>query len=50
MKKLWRQTPNLLSGWRLVSFPLLLYFAFVEKQNAFILLLSVNLVTDVLDG
>lgn len=50
MKKLWRQTPNLLSGWRLISFPLLLYFVLAEKQNAFILLLSVNLVTDVLDG
>ena len=50
MKKLWRQTPNLLSGWRLISFPLLLYFAFAEQQHAFIWLLSVNLVTDVLDG
>lgn len=50
MKIILRNIPNLLSGWRLVTFPVLLYFIFSGNRNAFILLLSINLITDILDG
>lgn len=50
MKWLLKNIPNLLSGWRLLTFPVLLYFIFTGKRDAFILLLSVNLITDILDG
>lgn len=45
-----KHLPNILSGWRLLSFPLLLFFIFSAKRDAFTVLLSVNLITDVLDG
>jgi cardiolipin synthase (CMP-forming) len=50
MKFILRNIPNILSGWRLLSFPLLMYFIFTGNRSAFILLLSINLITDILDG
>jgi cardiolipin synthase (CMP-forming) len=50
MKFILRNIPNILSGWRLLSFPALLYFIFTGNRSAFILLLSINLITDILDG
>lgn len=42
--------PNFLSFYRLVTFPLILWFIYVEKENFFALFLCINLITDVLDG
>lgn len=50
MKFILRNIPNILSGWRLLSFPVLIYFIFTDNRSAFILLLSINLITDILDG
>jgi cardiolipin synthase (CMP-forming) len=50
MKKIGKQVPNILSGWRLLTFPVLMYFIFTNRRDAFILLLSINLITDILDG
>lgn len=50
MKFILRNIPNILSGWRLLSFPLLVYFIFTGNRSSFILLLSINLITDILDG
>lgn len=50
MKFILRNIPNILSGWRLLSFPVLIYFIFTGNRSAFILLLSINLITDILDG
>lgn len=48
--KLLRNIPNLLSGWRLATFPFLIVFIAISQRDAFIILLSINLVTDILDG
>ena len=42
--------PNLLSFYRIISFPILLYFALNRIENIFVILLIVNLITDILDG
>jgi CDP-diacylglycerol--glycerol-3-phosphate 3-phosphatidyltransferase len=42
--------PNLLSLYRLLSFPLILYLIFSQQEKLFVVLLIVNLVTDILDG
>jgi cardiolipin synthase len=42
--------PNLLSLYRLISFPAILFFVLTGKQYVFIILLSINLITDILDG
>jgi cardiolipin synthase len=42
--------PNLLSLYRLFSFPFILYLALANQESWFVLLLCINLVTDVLDG
>lgn len=42
--------PNVLSFYRLISFPAVLYFAFAEMQSIFVSLLVINLITDALDG
>lgn len=42
--------PNILSLYRLLSFPVVLYFALSNKENIFVVLLVVNLITDALDG
>jgi CDP-diacylglycerol--glycerol-3-phosphate 3-phosphatidyltransferase len=42
--------PNILSFYRLISFPVLLYFAINRIERVFVVLLIINLVTDILDG
>lgn len=42
--------PNILSLYRLLSFPLVLYWALTFSETLFIIFLCVNLVTDILDG
>lgn len=42
--------PNILSFYRLISFPIVLYFVLIQNEKVFILLLIINLITDVLDG
>jgi CDP-diacylglycerol--glycerol-3-phosphate 3-phosphatidyltransferase len=42
--------PNILSLYRLLSFPFVLYAALKGYENIFTLLLCINLVTDILDG
>lgn len=42
--------PNLISFYRLVSFPFVLYFAFTGQEKIFAILLIINLISDVLDG
>jgi len=42
--------PNILSFYRLISFPVVLYFAINRIENIFVILLMIDLVTDVLDG
>jgi cardiolipin synthase (CMP-forming) len=42
--------PNLLSFYRLLAIPLVIWTLFVENRNLFISLISINLITDILDG
>ena len=42
--------PNVLSLYRLLSFPFVLFFALKGYENIFTWLLCINLVTDILDG
>lgn len=42
--------PNLLSFYRLLSFPFVLYFVLIKHENIFAILLIINLITDALDG
>jgi len=42
--------PNLLSFYRIISFPILLYFLINHIENIFVILLVINLITDILDG
>jgi len=42
--------PNLLSFYRIVAFPVLLYLVFTGNEKLFSILLCVNLITDILDG
>ena len=42
--------PNILSAYRLVTFPLILFFMYLGKEELFVLFLCINLVTDILDG
>ncbi len=42
--------PNLLSVYRLVIFPYVLYLIFNSKQEAYLLFFCINIVTDILDG
>ena len=42
--------PNILSFYRLISFPVLLYFVVNKIEKVFVVLLIINLVTDILDG
>lgn len=50
MKTLARNIPNILSAYRLLTFPLLLWLIWKGERNLFIVLLSINLITDILDG
>jgi len=42
--------PNLLSFYRLLTFPLILWFIYSGEGNLFAIFLCINLATDVLDG
>ncbi len=42
--------PNALSFYRLLAFPIILYLALAGYEQAFAVLIVINLVTDVLDG
>ncbi|MNJ91926.1 CDP-diacylglycerol--glycerol-3-phosphate 3-phosphatidyltransferase [compost metagenome] len=48
-KNLWN-IPNVLSGYRILVFPVICYTLFSGNDRLFIILLSVNLVSDILDG
>lgn len=48
-KSLWN-IPNALSAYRILAFPVIFYALFSNNDRLFIILLSVNLVTDILDG
>lgn len=42
--------PNSLSFYRIVSFPIVLYFVIINKELIFFILMLINLLTDILDG
>jgi len=42
--------PNLLSSYRILSFPIVLLFALNNYERIFVILLVINLITDILDG
>jgi CDP-diacylglycerol--glycerol-3-phosphate 3-phosphatidyltransferase len=42
--------PNVLSLYRLLSFPIVLFVAIKGYENAFVWLICINLITDILDG
>lgn len=42
--------PNLLSFYRLLAFPLILYFIIARKESLFATFLVINLLTDIVDG
>ncbi|MEN6618731.1 MAG: CDP-alcohol phosphatidyltransferase family protein [Rikenellaceae bacterium] len=42
--------PNLLTFYRLLVFPLILYFVIARKEALFAIFLVINLLTDVADG
>jgi len=42
--------PNLLSAYRILTFPAVLYFAFTGKEQIYFILLLIDLITDILDG
>lgn len=48
--KEWFTIPNLLSAYRLLSFPFLAYLCATGQEQLFAILLVINLITDVLDG
>ena len=48
-ENLWN-LPNVISLYRLVSFPFLLYLIYINEESLFALLLCINLVSDILDG
>lgn len=50
MKKKYITVPNSLSFYRLIAFPLILWFALTGKEDLFAIFLVVNLLTDVADG
>jgi CDP-diacylglycerol--glycerol-3-phosphate 3-phosphatidyltransferase len=42
--------PNALSFYRILSFPLVLWFAISHQESLFVIFLMINLLTDILDG
>ncbi|WP_298512290.1 CDP-alcohol phosphatidyltransferase family protein [uncultured Kordia sp.] len=42
--------PNFLSFYRLLTFPLILWFIYTGEESLFAIFLCVNLITDILDG
>jgi len=50
MKKFAKNIPNILSGYRLLAFPVLLWLIFSGDRPHFVILISISLGTDFLDG
>lgn len=50
MMKIPLNIPNILSLYRLVSFPFVFYLAWTGQERLFVWFLCINLVTDILDG
>jgi cardiolipin synthase (CMP-forming) len=50
LKNIQWNVPNILSAYRLASFPFLLVFCFLKYEKLFATLLCINLVTDIADG
>lgn len=48
-EKIWN-IPNLLSGYRLLIFPYVLYLIYTDKQQLFLLFFCISIITDILDG
>lgn len=42
--------PNILSLYRLIVFPLILFFALTERESLFVVFLVISLISDILDG
>nr|MBC7612342.1 CDP-alcohol phosphatidyltransferase family protein [Pseudopedobacter sp.] len=42
--------PNILSFYRLLTFPFVLWMVYAGKENLFAIFISINLLTDILDG
>ena len=42
--------PNILSFYRLITFPLILYLALIHEEKLFVILFCINLATDFFDG
>ncbi len=42
--------PNLISLYRLLIFPIILYFALTGREQLYVILLCISLISDVLDG
>ena len=42
--------PNLLSGYRIFIFPLIIFFIYTGRVELYLLFLCINLLTDILDG
>lgn len=49
-KKSHLNVPNILSFYRILSFPFVLYLILTNRENAFVIFLIINLITDILDG
>lgn len=47
---LFKNIPNILSFYRILALPFLIYSVYYSKDELFILLLSINLISDILDG
>jgi len=50
MKRLLRNIPNLLSAYRLLALPFIAWAIWKGDRQLYIVLMSVNLITDILDG
>ncbi|TVR42130.1 MAG: CDP-alcohol phosphatidyltransferase family protein [Bacteroidia bacterium] len=50
MKKEYLTAPNLLSLYRIIVFPLILWFILANNETLFAIFLIINLITDILDG
>lgn len=48
-KEFWN-IPNMITSYRLVMFPVIMYFALSGKQNLFAVFILINLFTDFIDG
>ncbi len=45
-----RNVPNILSAYRIVAFPFILFFIWSGREQLFTIFLCINLITDILDG